>query len=301
MPNDSDRNLCHRFARAHARIRKGLLGCLGVVTAIWVSHPNECARGTDAPPDPVLGLLLQKGMITEDEAAHVKAQMDAMRTNEAAAYPPPPESQWKISPGIKDIEIFGDIRLRFEDREARDTSGGNILLQRYRYSLRFGLRGDAFDDFYYGFRLDTSSNPRSSMVTFGTSSSGTPYQGPFGKSNGGIDVGQAYLGWKPETWLDVTAGKMPNPLFTSSMVWSGSINPEGLAEHLKHRVGEADLFVNFGQFVYQDVNPVETPPRLFQQPGQLLRRQSGLPDGLSGGRGLPLHQKIGPQGGPGYL
>ena len=264
-------------------IRRGLAGGLAMLAAVWAGQPVNCARGADTS-DPVIGLLLQKGVITEDEAAKAEAQIASERTNEAA---PQLDSKWKISSGIKSVELYGDIRLRFEDRDARNSSG-DILLQRYRYSLRFGLRGEAGDDFYYGFRLDTSSNPRSSMVTFGTSTSGTvPYSGPYGKSTGGIDVGLVYLGWKPESWFDIEAGKMPNPLYTSSMVWSPAITPEGFAEKLKYTVGEADFFGTFGQFLYQDVNPVQTSSGFFSNLGDYSG--SSMPFQLAWQGGVDYH------------
>lgn len=223
---------------------------------------EDGSTNATVPADPVLGLMLEKGMITEDEAAKVQAQVDARRTNMEAQYSEA-NSKWKISPGIKNMEFFGDLRLRYEDRNETDPSRGKIDLERYRYAVRFGVRGEAFDDFYYGFRMDTSPNPRSPWVTLGTSSSGTPYQGPFGKSTGGLYVGQLYLGWRPADWFELTVGKMPNPLYTSTMVWAPSINPEGLAEHLKYTVGNADFFVNMGQFLYQDENPVSASSGLF--------------------------------------
>jgi hypothetical protein len=168
-------------------------------------------------------------------------------------------SKWEISQPIKGVELYGDARVRFEDRSAKDPEGDQINLQRFRYAVRLGVRGDLFDDFYYGVRMDTGSNPRSPFVTFGTaasaSSTGNYYQGPFGKSQAGVNIGQVYLGWHPEDWIDLTAGKMPNPLFTSSMVWSPNISPEGLAERFKYTVGHMDLFANFAQFIYQDENP----------------------------------------------
>lgn len=219
---------------------------------------NTPASPANATSDPVLGLMLEKGMITEDEAAKVQAQVDARRTNMAAMYVQPP-SKWKISSGIKGMELFGDLRVRYEGRSENDPSGGRINLERFRYSARVGLRGDVFDDFYYGLRLETSSNPRSTWVTMGTVSQtttpGTAYSGPYGKGQSGINIGQIYLGWKPESWFDFTAGKMPNPLYTTPMVWSPSINPEGIAEHFKYTLGEADFFANFAQFLYGDQNP----------------------------------------------
>ena len=202
--------------------------------------------------DPLLDLMLRKGLITEDEAQKVKAEADTIRTN---GVPPLAESKWKLSPNLKNVELFGDVRVRYEDRSAQDPAGNSLDLQRFRYAVRVGLRGDVYDDFYYGFRLEEAANPRSPWLTLGTSSSGVPYQGPFGKSTAGIDIGQAYIGWRPGGWLDLTVGKMPNPLFTTPMVWDGDLNPEGAAERLKYSVGSADLFATFGQFLYQDVNP----------------------------------------------
>ncbi len=280
----------HSEAQLSRHNSLGLNGLTAVMAAAWVIGSAGHALGetgvstnspADAAQDPVLGLMLEKGMITEEEANKVQAQVDARRTNMAAAmaaeYNPP--SKWIMSAGIKNMEIFGDLRLRYEDREADDPGGfknpkpgkhgpkelgpGKIDLNRMRYAFRVGLRGDAFDDFYYGFRMDTSPNPRSSFVTLGTSSSGTPYYGPFGKSTSGIDVSMIYLGWHPESWLDVTVGKMSNPLYTSSMVWSPTITPEGAAEHLKYGFGPVDLFANAGQFLYYDTSPGETTTGYF--------------------------------------
>lgn len=214
---------------------------------------NELRADTNAPDpsDPILNLFLQKGFITQNEADKARAEVQALRTNEASELPSQPPSKWKINDGIKSVELFGDVRLRYEDRSATAPGGGSIDLNRYRYAIRVGLRGDLTDDFYYGFRVETSSNPRSSMVSFGTS---TP--GPYGKSAAGVAIGQVYLGWQPESWFEFTVGKMPNPLYTTAMVWSPSISPEGLAEHLKYTVGPVDFFANFAQFLYQDQNPV---------------------------------------------
>ena len=242
-----------------------------IVTACGLAFSSSCVFAADAstnaapdqvtaPSDPVLNLLLEKGMITEDEAAKTQAQADALRTNMAAQYAVE-NNKWKISKSIKNLGIYGDVRLRYEDREestpSLDGYKGKIDLYRFRYAVRVGLRGEAFDDFYYGVRLETSANPRSTWVTLGSAS-----PDPFGKSTANLEVGQAYIGWAPASWFDFTLGKMPNPLFTSSMVWSPTINPEGLAEHLKYTVGDMDFFANFAQFLYQDENPLTASPNL---------------------------------------
>jgi hypothetical protein len=234
---------------------------MALVVVVCALQPASRAfsDSTSEPVVKLLNLMLDKGIISEDDAAKFQAQLGAEETNQAARFPISP---WKINAGIKDFEIFGDVRTRFEDRSEQDPVGDKVELQRYRYSVRLGFRGEALDDFYYGLRLETSSNPRSSFVTMGTSSSGAPYEGPYGKSTAGITIGQAYLGWHPESWLDITAGKMPNPLYTTTLVWSRNINPEGLAEHVRYATGPVEFFGNFAQFLYQDANPVSASPDL---------------------------------------
>ncbi len=200
--------------------------------------------------DPLLDLMIEKGMVTREEAARVQGEAEARRTNAPGARFKMPESKWKINNAVKSVELFGDIRLRFEHREASTPVGDRMELDRERAAVRFGLRGDLFEDFYYGLRLETSTNPRSTWINFGGSS-----PSPSGKSSNGINVGQAYAGWRPESWLDVTVGRMPNPLFTTPMVWDPDLNPEGASERVKYAVGKAEFFANFGQFLYQDSNP----------------------------------------------
>jgi hypothetical protein len=234
------------------------------------------------PSDPILDLLLQKGVVSEQEVQQARAQAAAIRSNALVNTMPPMESKWRLNKAIKDLELYGDLRLRYERRDATGPDDSRIDLERLRYAVRVGLRGDIFDDFYFGFRLDTAANPRSAWVTLGSSSSGTPYQGPFGKSTGGINVGQVYLGWRHDNWLDVTIGKMANPLYTTPMVWDSDLTPEGFAERFKYTVGEADFFLTLGQFLYQDTNPTHSTPGFFNidysssNPAFLLAWQLGV-------------------------
>jgi hypothetical protein len=224
-------------------------------TTTAVATVPAAGSATNASPtthDILLDLLIRKGLVTQEEADKVKAEAEAEKNKEVAQFP---AIKWKINAGIKDVELYGDVRFRFEDRAVHTPIGERLELERYRYALRLGIRGDMANDFYYGLRAETASNPRSPWVTFGTSSSGVPYQGPFGKGTSGISLGLIYAGWKPADWLELTIGKMPNPLYTTPMVWDSDINPEGAAEKFKKSIGPVDFFATFGQFVYEDVNP----------------------------------------------
>jgi len=251
---------------------------------------GDAARAQDAGA--LLDLLVRKKIITDQEAEDVRAEL-TKQTAETSA------GKLKLSTPITELEIYGDARLRYEYRGGRtadNTSQPNDWQerQRERYRLRIGLRGTLADDWFFGIRLETSQSSRSTNVTFGddtstTSGSTTTVNGPFAKNSDGINVGQAYLGYKGFRDITLTGGKMPNPLVTTLMVWDGDINPEGAAEQWKHTFtfsfGESglakteqsyskddkalaiskpaaepwklkiDVFANFAQFVYDDDNP----------------------------------------------
>jgi len=211
--------------------------------------------------------------------------------------------KWKLSTSITELEIYGDIRLRYQynggETQGRGpvaspgtgVAGTNDWLERERerYRLRLGLRGTLMDDWFFGVRLETNNNARSTNVTMGDdSASSTPGGGgPFEKNSDTVYVGQAYGGYKGFPDFTFTGGRMPNPIINTRLLWDPDINPEGLAEQWKHTfvfgaepapppsyskdaskdgktmVAEKppepflklDLFANFGQFVYSDTNP----------------------------------------------
>jgi putative porin len=239
------------------------------------------ARAQDAGA--LLDLLVKKRLITDQEAEEVRGELTRDAATTAAG-------KWKISAPINEIELYGDMRVRYEGREGTTADvvpgspGGDDSLKRSRerYRLRLGLRGNLADDWFFGLRFETSTNPRSTNVTFGDDA------GPFGKTSDGAFIGQAYLGYTGFRDIKLTVGKMANPLVTTLMVWDADINPEGMAEQWKHSYNfsfgggtttaaaesygrdskatvaavaaepfkvKLDLFVNFGQFLSDDANP----------------------------------------------
>jgi hypothetical protein len=226
----------------------------------------------------LLDLLVRKKLITDQEAEEVRAELTKESTST-------PGGKWKLSTPITELELYGDARLRYEIRSGETDSQDTMQRNLPRYRLRLGLRGILADDWFFGVRLETSTNSRSTNVTFGDESSG----GPFAKNSDGVFVGQAYFGYKGFKDITLTIGKMPNPMVSTLMVWDPDINPEGLAEQWKHtftialgdgaeesetsyskdgtampaqkkkkpeaRALKIEVFANFGQFVYDDSNP----------------------------------------------
>jgi len=209
--------------------------------------------------DPLIDKLEQKGILTADEAAELRSESDTQQTNLVNSIS---ASKWKIADSIKSIQLYGDFRLRYEYRGVDNLPGSassTYYRERFRYALRVGIRGDLFDDFNYGLRLETSTNPRSPWATFGsntTAGSATPSD----KAGSGIGIGQGFLGWHPASWYEMTVGRMPMPLYTTPMVWDSDINPEGAFEKFKLSIENVDLFADFGQFDYSDPNPASDFP-----------------------------------------
>lgn len=241
------------------------------VTAVF-AFGGTAIRAQDSGA--LLDLLVRKKLITDQEAEEVRAELTKESATTSAG-------KWKLSTPVTELELYGDARVRYEIRNGETLSDDTQQRERERYRLRLGLRGILADDWFFGIRLETGTNSRSTNVTFGDESSG----GPFNKGSDGIFVGQAYLGYKGFKDITLTAGKMPNPLVSTLMVWDPDINPEGLAEQWKHTFTVAsaakpeppafskdgvalpekkkadssglkiDLFVNLAQFVYDDSNP----------------------------------------------
>src|SRR5262249_30249396 len=136
--------------------------------------------------------------------------------------------KWKLSTSITEMEIYGDVRFRYDYRAGETKDRGPVAApgagvagtndwqerERERYRLRLGLRGTLLDDWFFGLRLETNNNARTTNVTFGddTVSSTPGGGGPFEKNSDTIYIGQAYGGYKGFSGFTFTAGRMPNPM-----------------------------------------------------------------------------------------
>src|SRR6202171_4852649 len=210
---------------------------LFAVTASFIFGTMSILRAQDAGA--LLDLLVRKKLITDQDAEEVRAELTKEAASTAAG-------KWKLSTPITELELYGDIRLRYQYNGGRTPDSGPVGApgpgvagvhdwqerERERYRLRLGLRGILADDWFFGVRLETNASSRSTNVTFGDDSGGA--NGAFAKNSGAINVGQAELGYKGFKDITLTVGRMPNPLVTTLMTWDADINPEGTAEQWKH-------------------------------------------------------------------
>jgi len=197
-----------------------------------------------------------KAEIREQVKQDVLAQAKQERWGDPGALP-----DW-----IDRIHFEGDLRLRLEqdlfDRNnapasiyALQTIGPaygvdltNTTEDRFRMAIRarFGFTAKIGDTVSGGFRLATGSlsSPTSTSQTLGANASN------FNRYTIGLD--RAYLRWEPRRWLRLDGGRMPNPFFSTDLVWAEDLAFDGVAATLK-----ANLSPNFLAYATGGVFPLQ--------------------------------------------
>lgn len=209
------------------------LACLSAIPA--------SAQSSDA----LLNKLVEKGILTSDEAKQLKKETDQNFTTAYAAKSGLPE--WVTS-----LKFSGDFRGRLNvDSSENDAFETRT---RWRYRARLGLVAAMQDNLELGFRLgsgdlDGPVNPLSSYQTMQNNA-----------SKKGIFIDQVYGSWMPLLAADwkakLSVGKLPDP-FVFSEVGLG-MDPdytlEGVAFSLEHRLSEAQTvrWIN-GAFVLDEL------------------------------------------------
>jgi hypothetical protein len=230
---------------------KARIAIFGLTAALCSSAFITSAPVRAQEDGALLDALVKKGVLSDQEAEDIRADEDKEYSSTAA-------SKINLSSSIKSITFYGDLRLRYELRDGTTPAGltgsggvaanaGSQDRNAWRYRLRFGFKGDLYDNFFYGIRLST--NPyydRSGNVTLGHSDNG----GVFGKGYSEMGVDLAYLGWKPTPDITLEGGQIPNPLYTTTMVWADDINPTGAAEMYDHTFDNGlEIFGTAGQYI----------------------------------------------------
>jgi len=174
-----------------------------------------------SPEDPVLALMVKKGLVTQAEADQAKAEQKQEAENA------PSSSLIQLQDkSVQKLVFYGDGRLRFENIDQHNHYNAFYLNDRERYRLRLGADYYYSDNLKAGVELESGTTDDSANQTFG---------GTFTKAS--LNVGKIYLQYQPVDWLTAVAGKFSNPWYTTTdMVYSFDLNPEGGAELLNFNI-----------------------------------------------------------------
>jgi hypothetical protein len=205
---------------------------------------------------PLIDLLVRKGIVTDQEAEDIRAELIKDFAINA------PAGKLDIPPRVSRFALAGDVRIRYQyDNEVSNNfantpgSGFNNDRSRYRYRFRFGPTVTFSNNWIAGFRLETAAGSTSTNDDFGAAGSTN-----FAKDGNTAFVGQAWIEYAATNWrgidrVNFKVGKHLHPFFTPGVngFWIDTdINPEGLSEELVwNDVGRPgwSLALRAGQYV----------------------------------------------------
>ena len=194
----------------------------------------------------IVNVLVDKGILTPEEGKLIsKNSVEEKKKAQASS------GKIKISDAIDSATVYGDVRVRYEGRSGDAPNATNTELSRGRYKVTLGVLTNS-GDWYSDLALAMGAKGRSDNANFGNNNAKVNSVSVGQEIDGkqGVFVKRAMLGWKATDWLTVEAGRMANPIYTSSMVWDADLNVEGLAEKFKYSMGNTDLFATFVQNEY---------------------------------------------------
>jgi hypothetical protein len=184
---------------------------------------------------PLIELLVRKGVINDQEAEELRAEL----LKDFAANSP--AGKLDLSSRLNRLTLALDGRIRYQyDNETTNSPGAagpNNDRSRYRYRFRLAATALLNNNWTLGLRLETANGATSTNDDFGASGSAN-----FDKTGNTANVGQIFLqyaaneafGGKIDNF-DLRIGKHAHPFFTPGVngFWIDSdINPEGLSEQL---------------------------------------------------------------------
>lgn len=223
--------------RTHSTISlfyKTLLALALITTLVFNSYANESG--------PLIDLLISKGIITDQEAEDLRAELAADFADSSAG-------KIEISSKIKQLKTKVDIRTRYQ-YEAAGKPGEDKTKSRSRWRYRVKIGADYIfaNGWSAGIHMETAEASDSTNTNFG---------GYFDKTGDGIFLGQVYIDYSNSAdWADLvnfTIGKKKHPFLMSKAFWDGDTNPEGFTQQVGWRLqGDNWFTLRAGEYIIDE-------------------------------------------------
>ncbi len=191
---------------------------------------------------PLIDLLVQKGIVNDQEAEELKAELVKSFVHNTSA------GKLNLGSAVTEFKLSGDLRLRHQE-ETKQGQGKLTTDEQRRDRFRFRFNGDMLlqKGWGAGFALETGSAADSGNQSFVS-----------GNDDYSIYLARAYVSYRYSKDLIFVGGKFKNPFYTTDMVWDGDINPQGLNENysltLGGKSGKDTLEFRAAQIIMADVN-----------------------------------------------
>lgn len=208
-----------------------------VLAAMGATGQQARAQSSDA----IINKLVQKGLLTEQEATDIRKEANEDFTR---AY----RARSGTSAWVEKMNFHGDFRGRLDYL----GSDNEAFTDRYRlrYRLRASVEMELKDNFDIGFGLgssDAGGNALSNNSTLENNGTKKP-----------VWIDLAYAKWTPIHGGDWTAsatiGKMRNPFQVSGMEFDPDYTPEGAALQAVYKFNDHHtLRLNSGAFVLDEI------------------------------------------------
>jgi hypothetical protein len=198
-----------------------------------------------ASEEALLDALVKKGVLKQADAQKIKA--------ESSHHGSGGNSKIKLNESVKEMALYGDLRLRWQDAQLQEQSGtgeNNVRDQSSRFRLAIGTNVKLTDGVFAGVELITGSSPTDRFRTLGSADAAA-------NNNSGdyaLNIGKAFVGWHATPEITLIAGRQGVPFYSTEMVWDNDVRLDGVSENvnLGKLLGLGDGFgLHFiaGQFI----------------------------------------------------
>lgn len=243
--------------KADALIKQAERGASSTAATTARAPENAAKAPSDVVRVPYVPQIV-RDQIRDEVKRDVLAQAKTERWGDPGALP-----DW-----LSRVTWSGDLRVRAESdffqssnypfvpnyvaiNQAGNLNGANTYLntttdrRRWLLRARLGMNAQVSDKMKIGVRVSsgTTTNPVSTNSTLGSF-----------QNRSAVVLDQAYLSYQPAQWLQLQAGKMPNPWLSTDLVWDDDVNFDGVAASFAHSSGRLKTFATLGAFPVQEVD-----------------------------------------------
>jgi hypothetical protein len=218
-------------------------GIVGAIASVALGL-SLAAKAQSPSADALIHKLVQKGILTEQEARELVAEAGTNQTSAART---------SIAPWVKSMKLGGELRGRFDgsfqDKSNKGAGTATEDREQFRYRLRYGVTMDLVDQFEVGLRLGSGQIGSAAPSLGGSPLSGNTTEGN-DASRKFIFVDAAYAKWKPSDRFSAEFGKMNDAFWATDMIFDPDYTPEGMQQKLTLPLSEGHkINLTAGQWV----------------------------------------------------